>query len=318
MNYIERKEDYLKNRIIPQTANEDFAEFWQTHVGKLKEIPVKIQKRLLKTPYDKTITTYEISFNTHDDTVVYAYFSKPANMEGKLPCVVWYHGGGGKRRIYPNIVACGVCCFAMDVRSQHGKTFDLAQYEMGTDYVIGSMVTHDILYKDSYYLKNIYLDAVRALDVVALLPEVDSEKIVTFGESQGGALSIVASALNDKSVKCYASVPSYGCLWNRVENGSGVFKAVNILLGRNPELTDQVFDTLTYFDVNNMVSLLKVPAHYTLGLSDPTCLPEFVYSFYHHTNTEKELTIAPFTGHTASEDYLNKVYTEFSEMAEGL
>ena len=178
MNYIERKEEDLKKRIIPQTANKDFAEFWQKHVENLKKIPVEFERRLLKTPYDKTITTYEISFNTHDDTVVYAYFSKPANMEGKLPCVVWYHGGGGKRRIYPNIVACGVCCFAMDVRSQHGKTFDLAQYQMGTDYVIGSMVTHDILHKDSYYLKNIYLDAVRALDVVALLPEVDNEKIV--------------------------------------------------------------------------------------------------------------------------------------------
>ena len=95
------------------------------------------------------------------------------------------------------------------------------------------------------------------------------------------------------------------------------FQAVNILLKRNPELTDRVFDTLTYFHVNNMVSPLKVPVHFTLGLSDPTCLPEFVYSFYHHTNSEKEITIAPFTGHNASEGYLHKVYTEFSQLAEG-
>ncbi len=317
MNYIERKESYLKKHIIPQTANADFAEFWQKNVDELRKIPVKFERRLLKTPFDNAMTTYEISFNTHDDTVVYAYFSVPANAKGKLPCVAWFHGGGGKRRIYAECVSCGVCCFAIDVRSQHGKTFDLAQYKMGTDYVIGSMVTHDILYKDSYYFKNIYLDAIRAMDVISLLPEVDSEKIVTFGESQGGALSIVASALSGKSTKCYASVPSYGCIWERVEKSTGVFQAVNILLKRNPELTDRVFDTLTYFDVNNMVSLLKVPVHFTLGLSDPTCLPEFVYSFYHHTNSEKEITIAPFTGHNASEGYLHKVYTEFSQLAEG-
>ena len=29
MNYIERKEDYLKGRIIPQTANDDFVELKQ-------------------------------------------------------------------------------------------------------------------------------------------------------------------------------------------------------------------------------------------------------------------------------------------------
>ena len=44
MNYIERKEDYLKGRIIPQTANDDFVEFGQNHVEKLKEIPLKYER----------------------------------------------------------------------------------------------------------------------------------------------------------------------------------------------------------------------------------------------------------------------------------
>ena len=37
-----------------------------------------------------------------------------------------------------------------------------------------------------------------------------------------------------------------------------VFDATKKFLRKRPELTDGVFDTVTYFDVNNMASLLQV------------------------------------------------------------
>ena len=65
----------------------------------------------------------------------------------------------------------------------------------------------------------------------------------------------------------------------------------------------------------NMVSLLKVPAAFCLGLSDDVCLPEFVYSAYQHAATEeKTLAVYPFTPHALAEGFREFVHSEFSKL----
>ena len=313
MKYTEHREALLKDKIIDQTMNEDLAAFWNEQVAALRAIPISFTREKLELPYEKAFTTYRVCFNTHDDTVVEALFSVPAGHEGeKLPCVARFHGGGGKKRIYPDTVATGVCCFAMDVRSQGGTTVDKAHYELGD--TMGSLMSRDCTNRNSFYMKNIYLDAVRAMDVIAMMPEVDSSRIVTFGQSQGGALSIVASAFSGHSQKCYVSEPSYSCLHKRLELGSGVFGAANDFLRRYPDYTDAVLDTLTYFDINNIASLLTVPTDFCLALADPVCLPEFVYSAYAHINAEKKIHFYPFVPHYTPDEYDLLVHREFSEL----
>ena len=313
MLYEQRKEEILKGKIIPQNAKSDFAEFWEGQVRRLRQKPVEYTRKKVKTPYDKAFDSYEIFFNTHDDTVVHAYYSVPFHKEGeKLPCVAYFHGGGGKGAVMPGVVATGVCCFAIDVRSQGGQTADKAIYEVEDVYC--GLMTQGVTDPDSFYMKHIYLDAIRTMDVIALLPEVDNDRIVTFGMSQGGALSIVASALSGYSVRCFSSEPSYNCIWERIEAGSGVFGAVKKFIKNRPELTDAVFDCVTYFDVNNMVSLLKCPADLCLGLEDPICLPEFVYSVYTHVPSEKKLMMVPFAQHSLVEDYNTHFMQELSEL----
>ena len=316
MGYIERKEEALMKKIIPQDMMEDFESFWTKNVSDLRSKPIEFTKTKIKTPYDKTFTTYEIIFNTIDDTKVYAYFSHPNNMTKKLPCVVAFGGGGSQRDIYPQFVSTGVCCLSVDNRAQGGLTVDKADYDWVDNYhgKPGANMSNGILNKDNYYLRNLYLDAVRAVDVASLLDEVDSEKIVTYGMSQGGALAITAAALSGKVLRTFPVVPSYSCMQRRIEAGSGVLSAVQSYIFRYPEKVDKVFETLSYFDMLNMVSLLKVPAAYNLGLSDPICIPEFVYSVYYHTKSEKEIHFAPFVGHNISLDYLDFMLNEFAKL----
>lgn len=318
MSYISEKEEILKTKVIPQTKKADFEEFWLNNVKKLRAKPLEYSKTKIETPYDKTFTTYEIIFNTIDDTKVYAYYSHPNNMTKKLPCVAVFGWGGSSRDIYPDIVSTGVCCFSMDNRSQGGLTCDKADYSMGDGYHgnPGALVSYDLLNKDNYYLRNIYLDAVRAIDVVCDLEEVDTSKIVTYGMSQGGALSIVSASLSGKVLKTFPVVPSYSCLVQRVEAGSGVFSSVKAYLTRNPSHTDKVFDNLSYFDMNNMASLLKVPSSFNLGMIDPVCIPEFVYSLYTHVAGEKKIEFSPFTGHIISNDFKRYMLTEFSKLCD--
>ncbi len=314
MSYIEKKEEALRSQVIAQTKEADFEQFWNSEIREMRKVPLTVKRKALDLPY-KTFSSYEIVFNAHDGTEVTAYFCVPNTYRGeKLPCVAMYHGGGGMFGIQPEFVSTGVCTFSMDCRSQGGETNDRASYEYADDYHGGGIMTHGLLDKNNFYMKNLYLDAVRAVDVIATLPEVDAERIVAHGQSQGGALSIVAAAFSGKIKKAYPSVPSYSCLQQRIENGSGVFGAVKSHLLLYPKHTDLVLKTVSYFDINNIVSFLKVPVDFFLGLSDPACLPPFVYSPYAHTESQKRITISPFTPHTISTEYKLELLKELSEL----
>ncbi len=313
MNYVAQKEAELKKQIFSQTMKADFADFWKAAVEDLRKKPLTVKRERLSLPYDKSFTTYEITYNTHDDTEIHAYFSCPKREKGeKLPCVAFFHGGSGYKVILHDILATGVCCFAIDVRSQGGTSVDKAIYTSGDR--MGGLMTCGVLDKNEFYMKNIYLDAVRAIDVIATLDEVDASRIVTFGGSQGGALSIVASALSGKVKKCYSCITSYCCLKQRSENGSGVFESTHAFLRVYPAHTDTVMDTLSYFDIINMVSLLETPVSFCLALADPICLPPYVYSAYHHVKGKKSIQMFPFVHHEIPNDYLLFAHREFSEL----
>ena len=312
MLYEQKREEALKAAVIPQNKAEDFDIFWESETDNLRKKPLTFTRTRLKTPYDKTFYTDLISFTTHDDIVVDAYFSCPNHAEGKLPCVVMFHGGHGSKQIMPDILVTGVCCFFMDVRSQGGTTVDKAHYTSGDR--MGGIMTRGVLDKREFYMKNIYLDAVRAVDTAASLPEVDPARIVTYGGSQGGALSIAAAALSGKVRKCYTLVTSYCCLKERTELGSGVFDSTHAFLHKYPQHTDTVMETLSYFDILNLVSLLNTPTYFCLALSDAVCLPQFVYSAYAHTPCEKNIMPVPFAPHSMPEPFVLAALNEFAAL----
>lgn len=312
-NFINAKESVLKNKVIPQTKKADFETFWAAAIAQLRTVPIQVTRTKRDTPYDKTVTVWELTYNTHDDTVIYANFICPKGNADKLPCVVRFHGGSLRRDLQTEleIAATGVCCLDIDVRGQGGCSYDKAAYSCSHN---NKLMTLGVLDKNEFYMRNIYLDAVRAVDVAATLEEVDPNRIVTFGGSQGGALSITAAALSGKVKQCFTNVTSYCCIHRRIELGTAIFGGTQEFLHVYPHHTDTVMDTVSYFDVNNMVSLLKVPTCFCLCLSDPICLPEFVYSAYAHTDCEKQLHMYPFWQHQVPPDHKHFVYNEFAKL----
>lgn len=311
-NYVSEQEASLLDRVIPQNSPKDLAQFWQDAVAEMRAVPLRVKREKLRTPYDKYISTWELRINTHDATELVAWFSVPAGAKEKLPCVVNFHGGSLSKILHHDIVTTGVCCLDMDVRGQGGESVDRAEYPMGG--LNGSLMTRGLLDRNSFYMRNIYLDAIRMMDVAASLPEVDPGRIVTYGGSQGGALSIVASAFSGHSKKCYTYVTSYCCIRQRVEKGTGMFKSVNEYLRKFPDATDKVMENLSYFDTRNLVSFLKVPTDFCIGLADEICLPHFVYSVYHHAACPKTLMMLPFVPHCEPPTFRDRARFEFATM----
>jgi cephalosporin-C deacetylase-like acetyl esterase len=154
--------------------------------------------------------------------------------------------------------------------------------------------------KDTYYYKDVYVGCARAIDFLCSLPEWDGRNVIVTGGSQGGALTIITAALNEKVTMCAPFYPALcdltGFLHQRAGGWpkffSGFYKD-----GKSDIPNEQAVETLQYFDVVNFARLLKVPTFMSWGYNDDTCSPTSVWAAWNAISSPKERDITPSSGH---------------------
>ena len=103
----------------------------------------------------------------------------------------------------------------MDVRGQSGYSQDGLRSPLGNT-VKGHIIRGAVEGRDQLFYKDVYLDIYQLIEIVASLPQVDEKRLSSYGASQGGALALVAAALNPRIEKTVAIYPSCqtsdGCL----------------------------------------------------------------------------------------------------------
>jgi len=148
--------------------------------------------------------------------------------------------------------------------------------------------------KNAYYYRRVYLGCVRAVDFIESLDCFDGEHIAVTGGSQGGALSIVTTALDDRIDYLASFYPALcdmtGYLYGRAGGWPHIFKYPVV----NKE--DKI-ETSKYYDVANFARFIKVPGWYSWGYNDNTCPPTSIYAAYNVVQAPKELHIFQEASH---------------------
>src|SRR5262249_41486166 len=142
----------------------------------------------------KNLKAYKVTFDGFHGGRIAGHYVRPAEA-GRYPAVMIYHGYS-RRAPRPvemlHYAYAGAAAFSMDTRGQNGDSTDAALYPDGHH---SGWMTKGIRDPKTYYYRNAYADAVRALDLLASREEVDSKRIAVTGISQGGGLSLAAAAL---------------------------------------------------------------------------------------------------------------------------
>ena len=139
---------------------------------------------------------------------------------------------------------------------------------------------------------------VRSLDFIYTLPQFDGDFVAVSGGSQGGALSIVAAAL-DKRVRCYtAFYPALcdltGYLKGRAAGWPAMFRFEQ---DKTASVVAQKAAVSAYFDVVNFARKVSVPGFFSWGYKDEVCPPTSMYAAYNAVTAPKQLVVYPDTGH---------------------
>ncbi len=114
-----------------------------------------------------------------------------------LPGYSWGNPPPGPESLYPGTVTLGL--------NIHGNLPDTPYNHPFTER--REYITQGIDTPETYVYRGIVCHILRALDILAAQSEVDADKLIVGGMSQGGGLALIAAALAPQVKMCLADMP---------------------------------------------------------------------------------------------------------------
>ena len=267
-------------------ARPDFDAFWAQTLAELAEVPLEPELTEILEFSNEKRRCYEVRYASLDGGVSGGILSVPL-AEGKYPVCLQYMGYGAPVFYFDPNADVDRIDFLVSVRDQG---IFKGEQDRWIDRGLSS--------KEDFYYRGAFADAKRAVDFVASLDKADPDRIVSMGESQGGALTFVAAALDNRIKAIAPAVPFLGdypdyarIVWWPVHE---VFDQAD----KEGIARDELFEMLSYFDVKNFASRIHCPVYMAFGLQDETCPPHTNFSIYNNLGTyDKRYYCVPACGH---------------------
>jgi len=280
----------------------DFEQFWQQAVKEARKIDLAPQYKEVKDATNEHFRTQLVRLRVGKKKWLQGYLTRPRSTDAvqRYP-VVLCPPGAGSNKISPSdeFPKDGYIYLKIEIHD-NDQTLSDTDYEAMRHKKCDDYMRRGMADKNTYYYKDVYVGCVRAIDFLCSLPEWDGKNAFVMGGSQGGALTIITAALNEKVTACAPFYPALcdltGFLHQRAGGWpkffSGFYKD-----GRVDIPEEQAAKTLPYFDVVNFARLLKVPTFMSWGYSDDTCSPTSVWAAWNEIKAPKACDITPSSGH---------------------
>ncbi len=304
---LEKLQEYLPERNEPS----DFDSFWDNAIEETNKM--QLTYKFEKKNFGLTLVdTYDVTYSGYKGQSIKGWLIIPKNITNKVPCVVEFLGYGGGRSFPTDWLlwsSCGYAHFIMDTRGQ-GSSWspgDTPDIEVdGSNPSYPGFMTRGILDPNTYYYKRVFIDGVRAVQLVKSLPEVDSNKIILTGISQGGGITLaigglvkdVAAIMPDVPFLCHYKVAT------EITDSEPYFEITRYLKIHRDKI-DIVFNTLSYFDGVNFAARSKAPALFSVGLMDTICPPRTVFAAYNHYKGDKQIKVYDYNNHEGGGTFHN-------------
>jgi cephalosporin-C deacetylase len=284
-----------------QVEPEDFTDFWSGTLAGARQHPIDVRLEPVGTMLT-TLDVFDVTFAGYGGEPVRGWLRTPRGTAGTLPTIVEYIGyGGGRGLHWENLFwpSTGYAHLLMDTRGQGSKwSLGATADSSASGPQIPGMMTRGIADPSTYYYRRLVTDAVRAVDAAHALDVVDSSRVVVYGHSQGGGLSLASAALSTGVAAAMAEVP-FLCDFPRAVRVTDEFPYQELVqyLAIHRDETEQVHRTLSYFDGVNFARHARIPAYFSAAHMDAICPPSTVYAAHNAYAGPKQITLWPFNGH---------------------
>jgi cephalosporin-C deacetylase len=297
-------ESELADYRITTSEPDELDSWWARRLERARSLaaPTTVTRRAPGT-YGE-LAVYDVEFSGAGGDRIRGWYLRPAGSPGRrLPVAVTFPGyGRGRGRPIDHTVlpAVGFGQLIMDIRGQHSSL------DPGTDEQ--HIMVRGIADPDTYYFTTIFIDAARAVDIVAELPGADPDLVAVEGGSQGGGLALAAAALSGERVRvCQAEVPMLCDLRRAIAVSTKVpYRDVATFLARYPERAPAALNTLRYVDCALLARRITATCLLAVGLRDEASPPSTVYAAYHEIPGRKEIAVAVNGDHRVPRDHVER------------
>lgn len=286
----------------------DFLDFWQGVKKELSTIDPSYTLTELTDLSTAQRKVYLLEMKSVPDAtgegIVRAFYAEPTTA-GTYPAVLQFCGyDEGGDLLIPNA-------------DDHPDRIDLVVSTRGQsinnrppyENPYGSWYVYGFGSRDTWYYRGAYMDCLRALEFLQTNAKVQQQNLFVEGISQGGAFTIVCTALAEGEINAIApALPFLGDFpdYFRLVKWAGDFvKEQEMTLGMSEE---EMYAWLSYFDTKNFAPLISCPVYMNFSLQDITCPPHTVWAAYNNLgSSEKQYLTNPTNGHKVGETWTTEV-----------
>ena len=281
------------------TMPADFVRFWQNALKEARKVAFEPVMYEVPDATNKQMETKLIRLRVGKNKWIYGYLTRPR--DGKKHPVVLVPPGAGSNKIFPSDYFShqGFVYMKIEIHGNDQRLPD-DEYNAMRQKKCDGYMRRGMESKDTYYYKDVYVGCARAVDYLCSLPDWDGKNVIVTGGSQGGALSIITSALNEKVTMCAPFYPALCDLTGFLHQRAGGWPKFFTSWYKDGKVEipqQKAVETLSYFDVVNFARILRVPTFVSWGYSDDTCSPTSVWAMYNEITAPKQCDITPTSGH---------------------
>lgn len=263
---------------------------------------------------------YDLFFTGVGGTRVYAKYMKPKDQTDPNPAIIefhGYHGNSGDWTGKLKYVAAGFSVAAMDCRGQGGRSRD--KVDVAGPTLEGHVIRGLEDGKEKLMYRSHFLDTVQLTRIIMSFTEVDETRIGVTGASQGGGLTLACASLEPRikyAAPVYPFLSDYKRVWDMdldldaYDELRSYFRRYDPLHKREAD----IFNTLGYIDVKNLVSKIKGKVLMGITLMDNICPPSTQFAAYNRIESEKECLLYHDYGHENLPGMDDSIFTFFMNM----
>jgi cephalosporin-C deacetylase len=298
---------------------EDFDEYWQRALEELREIADQVE--LVPAAFRSAAAEcFDLFFTGVGGARIHAKYLRPKTGEAPHPAVLLFHGYTGNSGNWQDklsFVSQDLSVAALDCRGQGGRSEDRGGVTGNTlhGHIIRGLDDHP----DKLLFRQIFLDTAQLARILMGFEEVDPERVGTHGGSQGGALSLVCASLEPRIRAC-SSVFPFLCDYRRVwemdlaEGAYEELKSYFRLFDPTHAREQEIFRTLGYVDVQNLVTRIRADVLMGTALMDQICPPSTQFAAFNKIRSNKEMILYPDFGHEELPGYMDRAFAFLSGM----
>src|SRR3569833_380245 len=286
----------------------DFDQYWTQLKAEVARVSTDWERR----PYAPLSTPERavdiISFKGIDGNLVHGWFAAPADVEGMRIAngYLWLPGySRGNPKPAEESIYEDTATFGLNIHGNLPDTPYVHPFKTGDDYI-----TDGIDSPLTFIFRRIVANCFLALEVLAAQPEVEPDRLVVGGMSQGGALALITAAQCRQCRLCFADMP-WLCDIDRALSLVDLDRyrqsrdrrvpdarmLVAFFAEEHPDDFDRIYQTYRYFDPLSHADRIECPVQMSAGGKDPSCRPPTNFSVYNNVQAPKEMLYLPEAGH---------------------